>query len=239
MNFLFFSLIVLLVFLLANFFVKVMGDKYLLTEAQHYFADTLITEDYSEINTNYIHSIGGWLSVLDDELRVIYTTNNKEVNKYTQRQLIELTKGELIRNGENIYASMKYFIDESGCERLGVVCIPAKCVQSTAAIVNTNYGIKYILFIYVGGLLLIIIGYILAVLTLSYYMKKKLTNPIYTIMEAFNKISMGNYAIKVDFDSVTEFTEIRDSFNSMVKRLFDMEEEKELHISKDNNCLWI
>lgn len=203
-----------------------MGDKYLLTEAQHYFADTLITEDYSDINTNYIHSIGGWLSVLDDDLQVIYTTNDKEVAQYTQRQLIALTKGELIRNDDYIYASMRYFVDESGCERLGIVCIPAECVQATATITNTKQGIKNLLLIYVGGLMIIISGYILAVWALSYYMKKELTNPIYILMNAFNEISKGNYTVRVDFNAVTEFVEIRDSFNSMVKKLFDMEEEK-------------
>ena len=79
-----------------------MGDKYLLTEAQYYFADTLIIEEYSSVDTNYIRSIDGWLSILDEELQVIYTTNNEEVEAYTQQQLIKLTKGELLRNDEGL-----------------------------------------------------------------------------------------------------------------------------------------
>lgn len=228
LNFFCFSLLILLVFIVANFFIEIMGNKYLLTEADHYFADTLITEDYSNINTNYIHSIGGWLSVLDNDLQVIYTTNNEEVEGYTQHQLIDLTKGEMLRNNEKIYASMKYFTEESGVERLGIVCIPAKYVQATTTISNTNYGTKNILLIYTGGLLLIIVGYIFAVLALSHHMKKELTNPIYMIIEAFNRVRMGDYEVRVDFNSVTEFVEIKDSFNSMVKRLFDTEEEKKI-----------
>ena len=149
-----------------------MGDKYLLTEAQYYFADTLIIEEYSSVDTNYIRSIDGWLSILDEELQVIYTTNNEEVEAYTQQQLIKLTKGELLRNDEKVYASMKYFTDEKGEERLGIVCIPAKYVQVTATVSNMKYGIKNILIIYMGGILVIIAGYMLAVLGLSCYMKK-------------------------------------------------------------------
>lgn len=203
-----------------------MGDKYLLTEAQHYFADTLITEEYSNIDTNYIHSIEGWLSILDSELQVMYTTNDEEVEGYTQRQLIELTKGELLRNDEKIYGSMKYFVDENGEERLGIVCIPAEYVQVTATVTNMKYGIRNLLLIYIGGMLVIIAGYIMTVWGLSCYMKKELTNPIYMLIDAFNEISVGNYLTRVDFEAVSEFVEIRDSFNSMVKRLFDMEEEK-------------
>ena len=107
-----------------------MGNKYLLTEAQHYFADTLIAEEYSSIDTNYIRSIEGWLSILDDELQVIYTTNDEEVEVYTQQQLIELTRGELHRNDEKVYASMKYFTDEKGEERLGIVWLILKLLQS-------------------------------------------------------------------------------------------------------------
>ena len=44
-NFILFSLIILVVFFCANLFVQMMGDKYLLTEAQHYFADTVIDEE--------------------------------------------------------------------------------------------------------------------------------------------------------------------------------------------------
>ena len=55
-------------------------------------------------------------------------------------------------------------------------------------------------------------------------MKKELTNPIYMLIDAFNEISTGNYSVRLNFEAVTEFVEIRDSFNSMVKRLFDMEE---------------
>ena len=150
-NFVFFSLIILVVFLCANFFIQMMGDKYLLTEAQYYFADTLIIEEYSSVDTNYIRSIDGWLSILDEELQVIYTTNNEEVEAYTQQQLIKLTKGELLRNDEKVYASMKYFTDEKGEERLGIVCIPAKYVQVTATVSNMKYGIKNILIIYMAS----------------------------------------------------------------------------------------
>lgn len=59
------------------------------------------------------------------------------------------------------------------------------------------------------------------------------------LINAFNEISTGNYSVRVDFDTVTEFVEIRDSFNSMVKRLFDMEEEKEFHINNGSSYLQI
>ena len=236
-NFVFFSLIILVVFLCANFFIQMMGDKYLLTEAQYYFADTLIIEEYSSVDTNYIRSIDGWLSILDEELQVIYTTNNEEVEAYTQQQLIKLTKGELLRNDEKVYTSMKYFTDEKGEERLGIVCIPAKYVQVTATVSNMKYGIKNILIIYMGGILVIIAGYMLAVLGLSCYMKKELTNPIYMLIDAFNEISTGNYSVRLNFEAVTEFVEIRDSFNSMVKRLFDMEEEKRVSYQQRQQLL--
>lgn len=82
-NFIFFSFIILIVFLCANVFIQMMGDKYLLTEAQHYFADTLIAEEYASIDTNYIRSIEGWLSILDHDLQVVYTTDDEEVEAYT------------------------------------------------------------------------------------------------------------------------------------------------------------
>lgn len=59
------------------------------------------------------------------------------------------------------------------------------------------------------------------------------------LIYAFNEISTGNYSVRLNFEAVTEFVEIRDSFNSMVKRLFDMEEEKEFHTNNGSNYLQI
>ena len=87
-------------------------------------------------------------------------------------------------------------------------------------------GVKNILIIYIGGLLVIIAGFIMTVCGLSYYMKKELTNPISMLIDAFYEMSMGNYKVRLDFDSVSEFVEIKNSFNGMVKKLYDMEEEK-------------
>ena len=74
-------------------------------------------------------------------------------------------------------------------------------------------------------------------------MKKELTNPIYMLIDAFNEISTGNYSVRLNFEAVTEFVEIRDSFNSMVKRLFDMEEEKRVsfldYFEKENTILFL
>ena len=225
-NFIVFSIIILIVFCVANFFIELMGDKYLLVEAQKYFANSLFTEDYSNMETEHIKSIGGWVSILDDNMQVIYTTNSDEVNEYSQRQLIELTKGELLRDGKKMYASMEYFVDGLGNERLGLVFIPSENIQVTTTISNMKNGVKNILIIYIGGLLVIIAGFIMTVCGLSYYMKKELTNPISMLIDAFNEMSMGNYNVRLDFDSVSEFVEIKNSFNGMVKKLYDMEEEK-------------
>ena len=102
---------------------------------------------------------------------------------------------------------------------------------------SLNKIVENILLIYIGGILVIIAGYILAVWGLSCYMKKELTNPIYMLINAFNEISTGNYSVRVDFDTVTEFVEIRDSFNGMVKRLFDMEEEKRVSYQQRQQLL--
>ena len=75
------------------------------------------------------------------------------------------------------------------------------------------------------------------------YEKNELTNPIYMLIDAFNEISTGNYSVRLNFEAVTEFVEIRDSFNSMVKRLFDMEEEKRVsfldYFEKENTILFL
>lgn len=219
-------MLILVVFTLANFFIRLMGNKYLLAEAQNYFADTLIDENYENIDISHINSLGGWISILDDKLNVIYTTNDNELVKYTQRELIELTKGSLQRNGNQIYASSKYFTDKLGNECLGILCLPEKNVEVTTTVINMRGGIKNIILIYIGGILVIMAGYILAVWGLSYYMKRKLTNPIYMLKDAFYEISTGDYTAEVDYNAVSEFVEIKDSFNIMVKKLYNMEEEK-------------
>lgn len=112
------------------------------------------------------------------------------------------------------------------CQRIGLVCLPASNIKIKKTVTNMKNGIKNIILIYIGGIIVIIVGYVLAVWGLSYYMKKKLTNPIYKLKYAFEGISKGDYTIRVKFDAVSEFAEIRDSFNYMVKRLCDMDKEK-------------
>lgn len=216
-----------MIVLFVNSLIQMMGDKYLLSEVEQYFADTLVNENISDLELEHIEKIGGWVSVLDEQLKVIDTTNPKEVSKYTQYELLDLTKGKLIREGERIYGSMNHFIDQLGKRKIGIVCIPAKHIRITHTLVNVKNNILPILILYISGGLLILAGYSLTVYSLSFYMKKRLTDPIHKLINGFYQVGKGHYNIKMDFDGLVEFIEIKKSFHNMVKQLEDMKQEQE------------
>lgn len=225
-NFFWFSLLIVLISIIAVSFINIMGDKYLLTEAKNYFAETLIDKDYKNIKTDQLNKIGGWITILDENLNVIFSSNPSEIKSYTKHQLIDLSNGQLLYHNKKMYGSMKYFHDKSDNELLGIVCIPAEYINQTTTINNTTSGATKILLIFLIGIIFIIIGYILTIYMLSKNMKKKLTNPIHLLMNAFNKIMDGNYQTKLDYYSVSEFNEIKNSFNDMVEKLYNIENDK-------------
>lgn len=221
-----FSCLIVLIFLMAYGFISVMGNKYVLREAQYYFAQSLIRDDYQSIDSSHVDSMGGWVTILNSDFEVEYSSNSYEKLSYNEADIIDLQNGEYLHEGEMLYGSVKKFVGQDGDIKYGLVVIPSQFINVKTTLTNINTGVVQLLFIFVGGLMIVIAGFSIAVFGLSHYMKKQLTNPLELLVKGFSRVSEGEFDEQLTFEGVDEFVVIRDSFNKMSKRLFDLEVEK-------------
>ena len=56
--------------------------------------------------------------------------------------------------------------------------------------------------------------------------RQKIAEPARHMAEGFHEVSNGNLDVTLDFDTETEFKEMRDAFNLMARRLKDLEEKR-------------
>lgn len=75
---------------------------------------------------------------------------------------------------------------------------------------------------------LMIVVYMIGVILFGYSIGRKIVAPVQEIERGFRTISNGDLNISLDFETVTEFGNMRDSFNDMANRLKVSEEERQL-----------
>ncbi len=208
--------------LVSRFYVDCMGDKILSDYMSNFFAEKIIDENYETTDFSMLKDIDGWASVLDSDNKVVYSTNEHERDVYTTKALINLVNGSESVDGEEYFATSKYF-NKNGQEYLGLICIPNRYIISTVSLYNTGYSIKYVFSIFIGGVIIFLIGYFAIVVGMSQSMKKTIAKPLHYLAEAFRSVAGGEYDARAEYEGINEFVALKTSFNLMVEKLQEMQ----------------
>jgi signal transduction histidine kinase len=172
---------------------------------------------YEKIDTMYLEKENGWIEIVDENYKVIYSKGNIKEKRYSY------TKPELeaIINPETIpYNIKKYDFKSSNGKNLMLLSkIPKQNIQ-------TDKSIKYIKNSF-SQLFIIFLGlYILNVIIFTLWLSKKVKRPLAQINGAMNEFTETNEEIYIDYAGEEEFEQICNSFNYMVKKLKTLEKEK-------------
>ncbi|MCX7914299.1 MAG: HAMP domain-containing histidine kinase [Thermodesulfovibrionales bacterium] len=199
-------------------------------------AKDIFTEDYSNMNTQYLESIGGWVEILDDQYKVIFTKGSKKDNitQYDKNDLINSFEKKVNPKG-TAYNSVYAFKGKDGRDYLCIVKFPSLSEQVNEALkphIDLNFNRKdpvdrLIITALAESALLLLFMTILFFILFSKITSKTVTKPLTYIRDGLDRMTKGDLNTRIDFNSHYEFTEIKDSFNYMVERLQNSERERE------------
>lgn len=189
-------------------------------------ASEIVRADFQEISSEAIQSLGGWVEILNEELKVVYVQGKKldRMPAYTEKDLNALLSD---LKDKPYMASFAPFTTEDGRTFHALVKIPAQYIRAKYELKNLNNDqnemfIKNML----QTLVIFIILFTLNVYLYSRWTAAKITNPLGAVAEAIKNVANGRYHKRLNIKANHEIAQIQDHFNVMADRLQKTEQEK-------------
>lgn len=91
--------------------------------------------------------------------------------------------------------------------------------------ITPGMELRQIALVVLWGLLQLAV-YCIGIALFARSIRQKIAEPARHMVEGFHEVSNGNLVITLDFDTETEFKEMRDAFNLMARKLKDLEEKR-------------
>lgn len=189
-------------------------------------AKSIVKSNYKDISIKQLEPYGGWVEIVDDN-RVIYVIGEKKDSVYEYG--IKEIKNYLSNNNKDSYdIGFENFKGKDGKEYTCVVKLPTylknpKYMDATTSYIIQGFIISITFFIFFNGLVI-------------YLSIRKIGRSLRNISTGLNSMKEGNYKTRLNFTSVKEIEDIRDSFNLMVDELEQTKIENE-KIKKSKNDL--
>lgn len=178
--------------------------------------------EYKKIDISYLEKENGWIEVLDENYRVIYTKGNVKENRdsYTKPEL------EALINPQSIpYTIKKYdFKSSKGNDLILISKIPKKNLDFG----STDRIAKYIKSSFLQLVIIFIVLYTSNIIIFILWLSKKVKVPLDKINRGMNDFTEANEEVYIDYKGEKEFEQICTSFNHMVKKLKTIEKEKKI-----------
>lgn len=185
-----------------------LGDVLALGKAPELTAGKLVRPDYRSIPYDQVKAAGGSARVLDENRRVIYSTEAAGGNEaYSAEELLRLLED---RSGSAYISTLAPFRTDSGQALSLLLTMPKQ----------GNY-----VHIYVNTAMLLL--FLLAVYGFSRWTARRITGPLELIVQAIRKMRDGQYGERLFYRSDYELTVIQEHFNRMATTLERTEQEKQ------------
>ncbi|MBU3208087.1 HAMP domain-containing sensor histidine kinase [Clostridium algidicarnis] len=184
---------------------------------------SIMRDDYTNINSEKIESLGGYLEVIDNTGEVIFRKGSPamKIDKYDLKSFNEIINNSLelpypsydSENSSYNYIYRTVYNEEK--DFLLIIAIPRDSAESfrmNHRKLSPKYFIMLAVFI---ALFILLLGFIVY----SRISSKNFVRPLKLLIDGSNKISKGDYSARIYLKSKTEFGELRDVFNSMAEKL--------------------
>ena len=212
-------------------------------------AETLITPDYENTDISGLADIDGWIEILDEKNRVIYTKGNvlDPHSEYTQDELLEMNalggflgktsltvggvlnltyKGSVQDTPEYLAT---YTVFERGGQTLtGLVRFPAEKVSARFSFLNPGGELRTAMY-QTGAALFAACTAVFLFFLLRYAraIRTHVAAPNETLVNGLREITSGNYGTRIRLNAEYEYREIEDSFNLLAEELMTATKERE------------
>lgn len=222
-NFVFFSLslgvtfVLLLLFFVERTNVRMPADLSLLQ------AHAVVRPDQAGIRTDAvkaIEAVGGWVEIVDEQLRVLEVRGEKRdgtETAYTPQELNAL----FYDTDDNPYAtSIAPFRTSDGERRYALVRLPKQRIRADVALnekMEEYRNIFWFALAETGALFVLLFG--INVYVYSRLAAVRLTNPLGAIAAGIRSVSDGRYHKRLRIEANYELAQIQESFNKMAEKL--------------------
>lgn len=227
-NYTIFSLILGIIFSCVYLYLYLQSNDIKSDTVQKVQAGVLARPDYTAIESDEVESFGGWIEVLDENLKVVYTkgTAHGEVRQYTEKQLIELMYDDAA-SSEPVYRSLAPFTTGEGKPYHLLVHIPEKYLTQKIAFVHeTPKQREQFIRLIAQGLCIFLAIFVLNVWLYSRWTARKITNPLIAIADGIRHVTDSRYEKRLELKAYDELMQIQGDFNRMAERLERTEREK-------------
>ncbi|AWB46369.1 sensor histidine kinase [Paenibacillus sp. CAA11] len=218
-----FSFILGLVFTLIYLLLYLTSNEIKTNAVEHIQASSLVRPDYRQIDAAEVKAFGGWVEVLDESHRVVFTSGHKQdgPNQYTDPELYELFYDNAsATESKGTYRSLAPLRTEDGRSYLLLVQIPGGYFEKSPQLVAANeQQVSRLTSLSLRGLLLFLLIFALNVWLYSRWTAKKITRPLAEISTGIREVAQRKYRKRLHFKSYVEFEQIQQSFNEMAERL--------------------
>ena len=188
--------------------------------------DKVIDENGNVANLDTAQKMGGWVEELDGEYNVIsiYGEKQSEETSYTHEDILEITSAY----GKTEYIG--FFVQPENSSKRFLCIYDRDVMQLNPTVILNDLNTPDIFWLFFPLS-------ILEILLISFYLKKKIKNPLDKIVEGMESLKSGNDNARINIRTEAEFEKIVDTFNAMAEELLTEKIEKEQLTKKKNQML--
>lgn len=222
---------------------------------KYFCAEFLVQPDYRSIDISGLQDLNGWIEILDENYKVIYTKGAvlEKKNSYTVKELLAQAIDQSVQENRTImfagikitalnkkkdtryFATYASFTGTDGKPYICVAKLPTDKLQVSYNMLNpTGDSQRWLTKTLFGTILGVVSIFLLLLLVYSHIMQKHIVKPMDMLIGGLEDITSGDYNKRLDFQAEYEFEKMRDSFNFMAleietakKRQKDYEQEKQ------------
>jgi signal transduction histidine kinase len=220
-NYLIVFVLSILAALCAFILMSFAGDVLSKTLAKNSFpAASVMTNDYTEIDSDPVVQNGGGVQVIDDSYTVVYSQGLDTIGK-TRLTTEEFT--EFLMQSRSLGLPYHYDIAYNPQGKFWlVVTFPTSIRLGLDFAFNREYVSKDMRNV-AGALVAVAIFYLLLLAIFAFIFSRitaaRITNPLRKLTESARRLREGDYSARVDLKLKNEFAEIQETFNSMAGRV--------------------
>ncbi|AYF53867.1 HAMP domain-containing histidine kinase [Clostridium botulinum C] len=211
---------------------KLVSSKDYISDIQKFYkASSIVKSDYKNIDAGEITSVGGWVEILDKNKNVIYVIGNKKDSKkvYTEDEILTLIEENSDKN--KVDTTYLHSIDIFYVGKKKYYCM----VKIPPGIINididkegsTEEYIHKVVHKLFRGIIHTSLFILLVILFYALWTSRRIVKPLREILKGINKMTEGDYSARINFEHENEFSEIKEAFNFMARKIEQGTKERE------------
>ncbi|MDO5690165.1 MAG: HAMP domain-containing sensor histidine kinase [Tissierellia bacterium] len=217
-SFIYFTLAVLILIIVVNWFVNQMGqdivDSMFPLENELSYAD-IVNGDNERIQA--IQARGGMVKVLNRDFEVILP--EQEDRRFTAEEIAQLSNGQYMEDGQAYFAKIVRMSDLPE-ESYQMILLPAQIIRLNYEMdMGLNVDTSALLLLLFSAGFILIVGYFFLLRFITRRINTQFTFPIADFNYDMKRVKEGSYQITHTEYDILEFDEMRTSFESMVAQL--------------------